>query len=319
MWWGLNDRLRADQLIDWVEAVQRDRGPIDVVHGHFFSGSGYLPIVRRKTGIPYVITEHSSRLTARSADHKQLSPAGLRMAVRAYADAAKVIAPSEYLKGCIEAIGLPGDIEVVPNPVDTDSFRAPAASTADVARIVSVGRLEDDKDPSTLMRAFAVAASSEPRLRLDLIGDGPDRSKVEALVESLGLRSRVTLYGTLGRAEVAEKLVGATAFVLASRVETFCVAAAEALCCGIPVVMPAVGAIPEMVGDRDGILVRPGDASGLADGMVRVATGGMAVDRQAIALRARSRLGSDAVARQLRTLYDSVLETRTPRIGAAMP
>lgn len=79
---------------------------------------------------------------------------------------------------------------------------------------------------------------------------------------------------------------------------------------GLPVVSTAVGGIPEMVSDRDGVLVPPEEPALLADALDRVLSNLPAFDREEIAARARDRYGLAAVGAQFDAIYRSVLANR---------
>jgi glycosyltransferase involved in cell wall biosynthesis len=111
------------------------------------------------------------------------------------------------------------------------------------ARFVSI------KNHKTLVRAFAKVSEEIPRARLILAGDGPQRSAVEMLVESLELRDKIQFVGSVSRDRVYELYAGADAFVIASYAEGFCVAAVEALAAGLPIIASDVPALREVLDD----------------------------------------------------------------------
>ena len=138
---------------------------------------------------------------------------------------------------------------------------------AALVELISVGRLRAPKDFITLARALA---RLEPgSFRASLVGDGPDRSMIEAELEQLGLGDRVRLLGD--RSDVPRLLAAADVFVCSSRSEGMPVSIIEAMAVGLPVVASAVGGVPEMVDDeRTGLLVAPGAAAALADALARL-------------------------------------------------
>jgi glycosyltransferase involved in cell wall biosynthesis len=99
-------------------------------------------------------------------------------------------------------------------------------------------------------------------------------------------------------------------FVLPSKFETQGVVLLESMASGLPIVSTTAGAIPEVVGPRDGILVEPGDPAALADALDRVLRGEVSFDREDMAERARSRYSLEAVGGQLMAIYADVLAAR---------
>lgn len=149
-------------------------------------------------------------------------------------------------------------MKVVPNPVAVDSRVAPHRASPARPVLLSVGRLDAQKDHATLLQAFARVAPTHPRWDLRIVGEGRLRGDLEHTVESLGLRSRVTLPGVT--AQIDDEYRQASAFVLSSRYESFGLATAEAMSHGLPVVGFAdCPGTNELVADgRSGLLVDPG-------------------------------------------------------------
>jgi glycosyltransferase involved in cell wall biosynthesis len=232
--------------------IQRDiegrRGAIELMHGHFYSVAHRLLALKRATGIPYVLTEHSSRLTGRSAPHKPLSPTGLRLARRGYEEASAVMFVSQYLRRCAERLDLSGAFTVLGNPVQVDLFAPPTERRNGNCRVAWVGRFESDKDPSLVLRALASLRGRIPAVGLDLIGDGPDRGRIERLVSQLGIEAHVRFHGRVPRQRVAEVLKSSSVFVNTSRVETFGLGLAEAGAVGLPLIAPDLPAVRELFG-----------------------------------------------------------------------
>lgn len=127
-------------------------------------------------------------------------------------------------------------IEVAPNPlIIASGERAEvAASTHGPNILLTVGRLTEQKDHDTLVRAFAEIAPVAPDWNLRIVGDGELRTSLTGLVQSLGLSERVELPGSI--AEIAGEYLRAQLYVTPSRYESFGLATAEALAYGLPAV-----------------------------------------------------------------------------------
>jgi glycosyltransferase involved in cell wall biosynthesis len=161
----------------------------------------------------------------------------------------------------------PARTVVIPNAVDVAGARRVGGVARERPLIVSVGRLKAPKDFLTFLRALG-------RLRDDsfevlIVGDGPDRPRLEQEIAALGLGGRVRLAGE--RHDVAELLAGADVFVLPSASEGMPVSVLEAMAAGLPVVASRVGGLAEQVVDGEtGVLVSPGDADELAGALARL-------------------------------------------------
>ena len=141
--------------------------------------------------------------------------------------------------------------------------------TASARVILGVGRLVPQKDFQTLLRAFALLVPDMPDIRLIVLGEGRERSRLQALAAELQVQERVALPG-FSRNPYAH--LGHTAlFVLSSRWEGFANVIVEALACGTPVVATDCPSGPAEIleGGAYGELTPVGDAPALANAMQR--------------------------------------------------
>lgn len=156
-------------------------------------------------------------------------------------------------------------IWITPFGVDGDLFR-PMANVRDesVITIGTVKALAPKYGVDVLVRAFAILVKElgntnvASRLRLIIIGDGPQRSEIARLVDHHGLADRVTIVGAVPHSDVPTWLNRFDIFVAASRLdsESFGVAVVEASACALPVVVSDAGGLPEVVvNDRTGFIV----------------------------------------------------------------
>ena len=153
--------------------------------------------------------------------------------------------------------------------------RAAAGVEADRARpleLLSVATVHPGKGHDMLLEALAAVPCQSWRLTCagSLTRHPKTADRVHAMVKDLGLEDRVSLVGDLGGAALAARYDAADVFVLATRQETYGMAVAEALACGLPVVATMTGAIPELVGDGAGLLVPVGDTQALVEALSRV-------------------------------------------------
>jgi phosphatidylinositol alpha-1,6-mannosyltransferase len=163
----------------------------------------------------------------------------------------------------------------LPPPIDVSRF-APGEPTEGRASCVSVGRFVAQKGFDTLLRAWRLVLDAHPIAAgplLVIIGDGPERGRLETMVSRLGLRDNVRLTGAIGRQQVITELQRAQVFALPVRTrlgglnpEGLGLAAIEAAACGLPVVVGDSGGAPETVRDGEtGFVVPAGHHRALAD------------------------------------------------------
>ena len=153
---------------------------------------------------------------------------------------------------------------LVRNAADPVACRAD--TSAQPPRLITVGRLTPVKNQVFLLRAVAGLPGD---VRLQIIGEGPERSKLEAVASELGLWDRVIFSGEV--TDIAEALSGSGIFLLGSHFEGLPLSVLEAMSAGLPVVSTDVGGVSEAVVDgKTGLLVSPGDLEGFTASVERL-------------------------------------------------
>ncbi|SIR01327.1 phosphatidylinositol alpha 1,6-mannosyltransferase [Alkalispirochaeta americana] len=214
----------------------------------------------------------------------------------------------------------------ISNGVDTALFRREAPSLEELRRrypwftdrtVLFVGRLGREKSLDVLIRAAAILRGRPglERFRLALVGDGPSRDSYRGLVRSLNLEGCVHFPGYLPHGDLLASglLHRARVFATASTTENQPMTVIEAICCGVPVVVPDVAGIRELVGEN-GLGVAPGDPRAFAEALEALCTGDdlhRGASRAALAMARR--FDGAAVARQMLDLYQEVLRRESGR------
>lgn len=170
---------------------------------------------------------------------------------------------------------------------------------------VCVARLSDEKNIDILIEAASVIANNE--LNIYIIGDGPLKNRLEALIDGLELSDSVKLVGPVLHDEIYWWLNSADFFCLPSQREGCPVVIHEALACGLPVISTTVGAIPDLVkDDRFGLLCEPDSVSAFTAIMKKAML--KTWDREIISAYGRQ-FTWDKVAKQTVEVFKSVLES----------
>lgn len=189
--------------------------------------------------------------------------------------------------------GLWDRFHVVRCGIDPDVFRPRAGigkRRADPLRLVSVGRLHPVKGYGVLLDAMGLLKRRGVGVTLTMIGDGPMRERLEALVRSHDLGDRVTFAGALAPERVRDALLESDAMALSSFMEGVPIVLMEAMACGLPVVATRVGGVPELVEDGvSGLLAPPGDAEAFAEAIERL----VSCDLRAMGRAGRARVERD--------------------------
>jgi glycosyltransferase involved in cell wall biosynthesis len=206
----------------------------------------------------------------------------------------------------------------IPNGIDVSRFR-PRDPVVFLAQgtgptLLFVGRLHAQKNLQVLLRAAAELSSLWPNLRVVLVGDGPERGRLEGLTRDLGLEERVRFAGEVP--DVLPFLHAADLFVHPSRAEGMPGALLEAMACGLPCVATRIGGTVDIITDgEDGILIPPGDDRLLAGAIGRL-LGDLVLARR-LGRQARTtveaRFAMDGVARRYAVLYEELVAGRRNR------
>ena len=273
----------------------------DIIHVHSVAAVRYARALKLLYGIPYVVTEHSSRVK------RSMGPREIRSLRQDYDSAAAVIAVSEGLKEHMKVL-TSREIRVIPNMVDPRFLDFPlCAPPPGRFRFVFVGGVTEAKGVPELIEAFSLVHEKDGDTELVLCGDGEARESVLSDVASRGLADCVFLRGQVSRERCAEEIRSAHALVLPSHTETFGVVCAEALGCGRPIITTKTDAWQTLVTPETGLAVEIGDVRALADAMEQIRSRRDLYDPEIIRGYCRDRFSPEAVCRRLTGLYENVL------------
>lgn len=277
-------------------------GKPDVLHAHFAGMAILGARLKKATGIPLVITEHSSKL------NRSMEPFYMRRLKEAYGTADVLTAVSKALAARMHQLfGMAA--EVVPNVLDTETFQGMGkkAGKAPFA-FVSAGNLIPVKGMEELLHAFRQVHGNKPETTLTIYGRGPLKAKLQGIVQKWGLGDAVRLEGLVSRSALHAAYDRASCFVLASHSETFGVAYVEALASGLPVIATRSGGPQDYVDSTNGLLVPPKDQEALAEAMLWMTDHAHDFDGAGIAQRMKARFGPDNVAAVLEDVYERAVE-----------
>ena len=222
------------------------------------------------------------------------------------------VANSDTMRRRLEEHGIAPTVRVY-NGVPA---RAPRPPLGDPPVVAYAGRLSHEKGVEVLVRAFATAVRVHPQAQLLLIGDGPERARLEQLVASAGLTGRVRMTGQLSRGRTEDELDRAWAQVAPSLLEEpFGNVVAEAMMRGTAVIATGHGGPAEIIDEGNtGLLVPPGDVAALAGALGSVFDDRDRAERMGKTGRERNHimLGLEACVDQFVDLYRDVCERTAP-------
>jgi L-malate glycosyltransferase len=183
----------------------------------------------------------------------------------------RIVCNAHALKGVIVRLHSvdPSRIRVVPNAVRADFFRPGNGDKATEPTVLYVGRLVPEKDPLTLLEAFRLVREEIPHARLNIVGNGRLKPKLEDFVRRNSLETAVSLLP--GQPDIRPLLHKAWVFAMTSIREASPNVMLEAMAAELPVVGTRVGGIPELIENGEtGIVVEPRDPAALAAALIRL-------------------------------------------------
>jgi colanic acid/amylovoran biosynthesis glycosyltransferase len=251
-------------LFYFVEAVvlsrELMRREVTHLHNHFANPGANVGLIASKLlGIPWSVTLHGISefdYPAGPLLPEKLTAASFVACVSHFgrAQAMRIVDPSLWNKMAIVRCG-----------IETAMLPTRATEPRETLHVLCVGRLSPEKGHTGLLDAFARVLNAGIHAELRLLGDGPERARIEAKIAELGINGHVVMRGQQPDTEVMAELAHADVLVMASFMEGLPVVLMEALGAGVPVVAPRVAGIPELAVDGEtALLFHPGDFDGLA-------------------------------------------------------
>ena len=259
-------------------------------------GAAALRFVK-KHRIPLLVTEHWTGY--QPEDGRYQGRMMKRIAAKVVRKASAVITVSEQLAKAMQQCKLRGRYETISNVVDTSVFYLQhQAPEGGLTRFIHVSSLDEaQKNVTGLLKAFAAARKKHPAMQLIIVGSGNDESAIKRVSNEMGLTTRGVEFKPFADAPALSALFAQSeALVLNSRYENQPVVMLEAFACGLPVIAPAVGGIPEWIDASRGIVFPAGNQDALTEAFLQVAQNPSAWNRSSIATFARENVGKEAIA-----------------------
>ncbi len=236
-------RVRSTKFYQPLARLLSD-GDFDLVHAHcVYSPLGQSACyIAKQLGIPSVLTLHS------------VIEGSSRVALRSFNWLARwgnwptvLTAVSQYVSEELKRVSGRDDVVVLPNAVRLQDWTVERAETQ---RVISVTRLASRKRPLDLIRMIPAVLDSLPRHLwpvFTIVGDGPERPKVESAIKRLGIAEHVELTGVVSRSAVRDMLSRSSIFALPSYHEAYPIAVIEARSAGLPVVARTPNGVAEII------------------------------------------------------------------------
>ena len=278
----------------------------DVLHAQTFASAPPAMIARDRGRQPFVLTLHTSHFLKLAK--KPIWQPVLRRIIRS---ADWLLAASEEIRDVALGLYPHPRAEALTNGVDTDMFQRVAATLprTERPRLIVPRRLFHKNGVEYFVRAMPLL-----RRHVDveaiLVGDGPERPKLEALARELGVDDAVTFMGARPNPEMPGLLASSDVAVFPSLMEATSVAALEAMSCEVAVAASRVGGLPEIVDEQTGTLFNPADPADLADKVVKL----LSRDLRSIGANGRKRVvdswSLERLARRHVEIYETLLKEK---------
>ena len=257
-------------FLTFAWAIWRHARRADIVHAYWGVLGALAVALRPLHRRPVVVTILGSDWRTPLAPIRWLSAWAVRRADAVTTPSPDFAADFRRMRAEGRAVWcLPLGIEA-PTAAELDQRRAAAGVQAG-PHIVSVGRLLTERRHDNLVRALATIRRRFPTAHLTLVGDGPQREALDALVRQLGLDGAVMLTGLAPRQELLAGLVSADIYVSPTSIDAYGTATVEAAAYALPIVTTRVGFPAELVADgTTGYVVPPDDEGALAEALAKL-------------------------------------------------
>jgi glycosyltransferase involved in cell wall biosynthesis len=290
--------------------VKRVFGRPDLVNVNVITPAGHIGLALKIfKGLSYVITEHSSIYREEDGGFRRRSLIGRCMITAVVRNAKAIMTVSANLRDAMIKCGLIGRYYVVPNAVDLECA-GDGNQRGMKKRIVHISLLVDKyKNITGILKAIKILSNRRDDFELRIVGDGPDREMIEAKAEEYGLLNEfVFFYGMLGPDDARDILASSDFSVVNSNFETFCVAAAESLACGKPVVATRSGGPEEYMNEMCGVLIKPGDDQALVEALDYMLDSYSNYDSSRIRAYAKSKFSSRVIGAMIYEVFKEMLK-----------
>jgi glycosyltransferase involved in cell wall biosynthesis len=271
---GRSDIAGIGRLGLWARTLtaiirEHRRTPFDVLHAIWADETGLIAnLAGRLLHIPTIVSIAGGELVGLPdiGYGLQLSRFSRWTVTQALRGASRVIAPCVYTAKLAQPFTSADRLIIQPLGIDTNLF-SPATpplhfverGEGGEAHLLAVGSLSTVKDHAAAIRVFSRLRTSG--VTLTIVGDGPLRSDLQRLAESLGMADRVHFQGAVEHDQLPALYRNADLHILTSRHEAFGMVIAEAAACGVPTVGYARGILPELAAAGGGIAIAPGESA----------------------------------------------------------
>jgi glycosyltransferase involved in cell wall biosynthesis len=289
-------------------------GMPDIILAHSAIWAGLAAArINKEFGIPYIITEHRSFFVFDKGDARRMvKPFYIPLLKEAYSFCRKLVIVSGSMRtGLLELFPELGrKMEIIPNMVNGGYFNMPGQKRrTDPFIFLSAGRLAAVKGLDILISAFGELIKRTGRkVFLRIAGRGEMKEALEKQVVARGLSDIVTFLGRVSRDDMVREMKEANCFVLSSSYEAFGVVLIEAMSTGLPVIATRSGGPEEIIDEKCGYLIDPGNTEEMADTMLKMMSNYEGFNQAQIRDRVLSLYGAVEIAAKYLGLFKHITD-----------
>ena len=302
---GIFRKLLDIQLDYLYKKVVKELGKPDVIYPHYLWNMDWALFLKKKYHIPLVGIEHWSEI-----GYDDIKPFIAQNARRIYPQVDGLITVSHSLQNNIQKqFNIQSNVvfDTIHNSVRMKKIKRPDDG---IVRFISIGSLIPRKGYDDLIDAFSKCSLPRDKWKLTIIGEGPEEKALHEQIVQNSLDKNIVLAGRRSKAEVVDELNRSDIFISSSHLETFGVAALEALGCGLPVLAVDSEGPREFMTDVNGRICED-TIEARRKGIEYMYAHYQEFDRQAIADDCLARFSSEVIAKQLTQIFEDVINKRS--------
>ncbi len=274
-------------------------GKPDLIHLHTFEPGKLGLWAKEKYKIPYVVTEHTSSFSLKTALNWHY-----KLAKKVYVGSQYNFAVSESSTNFLSET-FSEEFKYLPNFVDTSHFKLKQTGESQKKQFINVAYLNKNKNQSLLVDAFHKAFGNNDNFELSIVGSGSEKENLKKQIDKLKL-TNIKLLGFVAQNELTRLLQNSDYFVLSSNFETFGVVIIEAMSCGLPVVSTKCGGPESIITENKlGILCQKNNVDEFSKALIKVSQN--KYDSEFIRNYAIENFSYESLSRELINIYSDIV------------
>ncbi|MES2567380.1 MAG: glycosyltransferase [Bacteroidota bacterium] len=284
-------------------------GQPDIIHAQsVFVGGWVARYISRKENIPYIFTEHTSSILHSKWITSDKVTKGI--VKKTFSDAKRsVFVSNSFRQNLISKYDLPSiNAVTIPNVVNPLFYSTALKKEKAIPFILlCIALLGKNKQHMLLFNSISMILKKGYDIKLNLVGDGPDKNELIQYAKKLRIDHIITFMGAQSREAVKEEIDRAHIVVSASRFESFGLSIVEAFACGRPVVAIDSGGPGDSINPENGILIQENVPEKLAEGIISVMNNYENYDQEKIKADCLRKYSESAVWELLKPVYEAAI------------